>query len=97
MRSSRFEWDEDKNLSNQRKHRISFERAIHVFDDPHRIILRDDAHSVDEDRLITIGMVEKILFVVYTERRTGTRIISARYATAYERWVYYDQNGYFDE
>ena len=32
-----FEWDEDKNTANKRKHRISFETAIHVFDDPNYI------------------------------------------------------------
>jgi len=30
----RFEWDEAKNLANQRKHGIRFEQAIEVFDDP---------------------------------------------------------------
>lgn len=29
-----FIWDERKNRANQKKHRISFETAIHVFDDP---------------------------------------------------------------
>jgi len=29
-----FEWDEAKNLSNRRKHGVSFEEAIAVFRDP---------------------------------------------------------------
>lgn len=29
-----FEWDDAKNASNFRKHRISFEEAMAVFDDP---------------------------------------------------------------
>lgn len=41
-----------------------------------------------EDRLITIGKVDKILFVVYTERVDKTRIISARPATKAERRLY---------
>lgn len=28
-----FEWDEDKNAINKQKHKISFETALHVFDD----------------------------------------------------------------
>ena len=30
----RFEWDEAKNIANQRKHGVSFEEARLVFDDP---------------------------------------------------------------
>jgi uncharacterized protein len=30
----RFEWEEAKNLSNQRKHGVSFEQASAVFHDP---------------------------------------------------------------
>ena len=41
-----------------------------------------------EDRLITIGKVDKILFVVYTEQGDKTRIISARPATKAERRLY---------
>jgi uncharacterized DUF497 family protein len=31
---SRFEWDEEKNLANRRKHGISFEEAATIFDGP---------------------------------------------------------------
>lgn len=30
----KFEWDEDKNTVNKEKHKISFETAAYVFDDP---------------------------------------------------------------
>jgi uncharacterized DUF497 family protein len=30
----RFEWNEEKNRSNLAKHKVSFETAISVFDDP---------------------------------------------------------------
>ncbi|MBQ6959792.1 MAG: BrnT family toxin [Clostridia bacterium] len=36
-------------------------------------------------------MVRQVLFVVYTERREKTRIISARIATPTERRMYYDR------
>ena len=50
----------------------------------------DVKHSTaEEDRYITIGVVEEILTVVYTERTTALRIISARAATKKERMVYY--------
>lgn len=90
----KFEWDENKDAINQEKHKISFEMASSVFNDPNHIELFDVEHSVYEDRYIAIGKVEDILFVVFTERKDITRLISARVATASERRMYYDYNLY---
>lgn len=87
-----FEWDVDKNIANQRKHRISFETALHVFDDPDYIEQFDFEHSAEENRYVAIGRVGDILFVVFTERGNAIRLISARLATRAERRLYYDQN-----
>ena len=84
------EWDDRKNKINKRKHGISFETAAHVFEDINRIEYFDEAHSADEDRFIVLGLVRKVLFVVYTDRGDATRIISARKATEAETEVYYD-------
>ena len=84
-----FEWDEEKNAANIKKHGIDFDGAIRVFEDDDRIEIYDAAHSGDEDRYNTIGMVNDVLFVVYTERREAIRIISARPATRGERSIYY--------
>ena len=70
-----FEWDEDKNIINKQKHKISFETALHVFDDPDYIKIYDFEHSKDEDRYIAIGRVGDILFVVFTERGDNIRMI----------------------
>ena len=85
-----FEWDEEKDAANVRKHGIPFRVARRVFDDPFRKEWYDEAHSLAEDRYNTIGMVYDVLFVVYTERADAIRIISARLATPAERRVYYD-------
>ena len=42
----KFEWDEDKNIINKEKHKISFETAVYVFDDPYYIEMFDFEHSV---------------------------------------------------
>ena len=55
----KFEWDEEKNIINKEKHKISFETAAYVFDDPYYIEMFDFEHSVDEDRYIAIGKVER--------------------------------------
>ena len=46
----------------------------------------DELHSDEEERYIGIGKVDKVLFVVYTERpeHNATRLISARLANARE-------------
>ena len=82
-----------KNLANKRKHKVSFETAVNIFFDDNRITDFDEEHSDDEDRWQVIGMVDEILFVIYTERSDKTRIISARRADKKERRRYY---GYGD-
>ncbi len=85
------EWDDNKNEINKHKHGISFESAGWIFSDEARLEFYDDIHSIDEDRYITIGKVDDVLFVVFTERDDGDtiRLISARLATAKERRLYY--------
>jgi len=88
----RFTWDEKKNLTNIKDHKISFVQAVYVFYDPLRKEYYDEKHSgFGEDRFIAIGMVEnRMLFVSFTEPNTETiHIISARKANKQERRFYY--------
>ncbi|MGA9940034.1 MAG: BrnT family toxin [Candidatus Acidiferrales bacterium] len=93
----RFDWDEDKNRRNLAKHKVSFETAKLVFDDP-RAVSRLDRVEDDEERWQTLGLVDGIvvLLVAHTYRDNDgeelIRIISARKATAHERMVY-EQGG----
>ena len=89
-----FEWEEQKEILNIEKHHISFNIAKRVFKDMNRIEIYDIQHSLDEDRYNTIGMVEDVLFVVYTERKEKIRLISARLATEKERSLYYDNSNF---
>lgn len=106
MAGIRFEWDEAKNLSNQRKHGVSFQEASQVFWDPLHVIVAD--RFVDgEQRWQTLGMVRRaggsllVLLVANTVREDLThgafievvRIISARRATPEERKGYEDNDG----
>ena len=101
MASLRFEWDEAKNLANQRKHGIRFEQAIEVFDDPLYVQALERIEN-GEERWQTFGLIGDILFlVVHTikEEREGSelielfRVISVRYATPWERRRYELENG----
>ena len=88
-----FVWDSDKNEANFKKHGITFQTAAMVFDDELRLELPDPGHSGDEERYITIGLVHKVLTVVYCDREnkltghTDIRIISARVATKTEQMM----------
>ena len=88
----KIEWDTNKNDVNVKKHHISFETAARVFLDENRLDYYDIVHSMNEDRYITIGLVEEVIVVVYTLRKTRIRIISVRLATRKERELYYEEN-----
>ena len=82
-----FEWDREKAKKNTRKHKVSFDEAMTVFYDPLSATFDDPDHSVDEQRLITVGYSSRgrLLVVSHTERGKAVRIISARLATIQER------------
>lgn len=50
-----FEYDDNKNQINIKKHGISFKSAARIFFDYDRIEFYDEDHSYDEDRYNTIG------------------------------------------
>lgn len=92
MNELRFEWDENKNISNQKKHRISFEEAQTVFYDDNALLIDDPDHSEEEERFILLGFSRRanMLVVCHCYRRSDSviRIISARKATKNEERAY---------
>jgi uncharacterized DUF497 family protein len=85
-----FEWDSRKTQVNKRKHGITFEEASTVFGDALSLTIPDPAHSIGEDRFITIGtsVKNRLIVVVHTDRGDIIRIISARKVTGNERKQY---------
>lgn len=87
-----FEWDENKNSINRRKHGISFEEAQTVFYDTEALVIDDPEHSEEEDRFIILGLSNRLNLLVvchcYRESDTVIRIISARKATKNESGYY---------
>lgn len=83
-----FEWDEDKNQLNLKKHGIAFEEASSVFLDANARLIADPDHSDDEDRFLLLGLSNKLSVLVvchcYRENDEVIRIISARKATKKE-------------
>jgi len=85
-----FEWDEIKAKENFRKHKVHFDEAKTVFNDPFLLTFPDPEHSEREQRFIDIGISSNgnTLIVIHTEREVNIRIISCRKATKYERKTY---------
>jgi uncharacterized DUF497 family protein len=54
-----FEWDREKAWKNLAKHRVAFEEAVTVFDDPFFFAYKDLKHSGQEDCYVIIGMSGK--------------------------------------
>lgn len=78
--STSFEWDEEKNAENLRKHGVDFETAQYTFIDPKRVIAEDLAHSKTEKRYYVFGNVKGgVLTVRFTYRNNRIRIIGAGY------------------
>ncbi len=88
-----FEWYENKARSNREKHGVAFEEAAEVFFDP--FFQEGDASVNDEQRDFIIGysLSQRVLLVVWTERGTRARIISARPAARSERKLYEEAQG----
>ncbi len=87
----KFDWDDKKAKSNEKKHYVSFEEATIAFQDEFAVEIYDANHSsVSEKRFILIGEAnERILFIVYTVSDENTtneiyRLISAREAETWE-------------
>lgn len=80
-----------KDALNWKQHKIRLSTAALVFADPERVERADDSegNTAGEERWQTLGLVGKVLFVVYTERGEVTRLISARAATKAEKRAYY--------
>jgi len=78
-----FDWDEEKNAINLRKHGIRFEIASQAFDDDRAIPFSDPEHSTEgESRYALLGICELgLVFISFTIRGERYRIITARKAS----------------
>lgn len=84
-----FDWDDEKNRLNRAKHAIDFSIAAWVFRDPFFYTREDRTMNYGEVRQIGVGYIgNRLVAVVYTERVSKIRIISARRASPHERYQY---------
>jgi len=88
----KFSWDNEKAISNVRKHGVSFDEAKAVFHDPDARLISDPDNSEDEERFVLLGMSKRPRLLVvchcYRESDSVIRIISARKSTKHEAKMY---------
>lgn len=90
METPEFEWDDEKAISNLKKHGVSFEEGATIFNDPLIASISDPDHSKEEERYVSVGISVqgRLLVVVHTEREERIRLIGCRKATGTERKAY---------
>ena len=82
MNEPSFEWDDSKDVENQRKHDVTFFEAQFAFLDRNRVIAEDQSHSKTEQRYYCFGLNKEksgILTVRFTYRGGRIRIFGAGY------------------
>lgn len=87
----RFEWDIVRGRNSQRKHRIGFDDAMHVFADPRALFGTGPRDEAGQQRGRALGMAGGVLVVIeHTVREDGRTIQlhSARRATREEQERY---------
>ncbi len=83
----RYEYDENKSLSNEQKHGINFEEAKLLWNDDRMVEI--ETSYEDEIRFINIGKIKtKFYTIVTTYRKDKIRIISVRRSRKKEIEIY---------
>ena len=87
----KFIWNRSKNELNKRRHKIRFETASLVFNDPLAMVVYDFANSTNEDRYRLTGFLvshSSFITVSFSQRMELIRIFSARKADEEEKEEY---------
>ncbi len=85
-----FQWSRKKARINIQKHKIDFNEAKTIFDDPEHMSKLDIDHSEFKVRFISLGLSARgrLLILAHTFENDTIRIISARKPTRTERLSY---------
>jgi len=85
-----FEWDDDKERENIKKHKVSFSESVDSFFDSQGVQLIDEDHSKIEKRFYWIGKTKagRILTTYFTRRGKKIRIIGCAEWRKFRRLYY---------
>jgi len=88
-----FVWDHWNRDKIRQKHKVEVYECEEVFFCKHLKIVPDESHSITEKRFYAYGYTDssRLLFVVFTVRGGGVRVISARNMNKKERRWYHEK------
>lgn len=89
----KFEWDKE-NLGKNKKHKVEDKEAEEVFLDEGKVIYKDTLHSSEvEERFVLLGKTkrDRLLYIVFTQRKNKVRVISARNINKKEVHLYEEE------
>lgn len=82
-----FEFDENKSVTNQKKHGINFVQAQQLWDNP--VVVIPTYSGNDPERQLVLGVIEgKHYSAIITHRGSAIRIISVRRSRKEEEAIY---------
>ena len=86
-------WDERKRKKNLKAHGIDLAEVGCVFDAP-MVTVEDEREEYGEQRLTSLGWFQdRVVFLVWTERDDGARLISCRDGDKHETRAYFKALG----
>ena len=86
-------WGETKQKKNLKDHGIDLTEVACVFDAP-MVTVEDEREQYGEQRLRSLGWFRnRVVFLVWTERDDGARVISCRYGDKNETRAYFEALG----
>lgn len=85
-----FEWD-GGNLGHIKKHAVAYDECEQVFFNTPLLLGEDETHSQIEERFNALGQTnnKRLLFIIFTLRKSMIRVISARSQNRKERKKFY--------
>jgi uncharacterized protein len=85
-----FDWDKGNRDKNWRTHKVAWWECEEAFFNQPLYVVKDQGHSLREERYYALGRTHthRMLFVVFTRRKSRIRVISARDMSKRERKVY---------
>lgn len=88
-----FQWDEGNFAKNWEKHQVSTHECEQIFFNQPLVVAEGKSPVVSENRYYALGSTDfsRLLFIVFTVRRSLIRVISARDMSRKERAIYEKQ------
>lgn len=86
-------WDETKRRKNLKAHGIDLAEVGGAFDAP-MVTVEDEREKYGEQRLTSLAWFQgRVVFLIWTERDDGARLISCRYGDKHETRAYFKALG----